>query len=131
MARYLAVHGLADARAALAKGLAALDPGAEVRQAEWGGEGLRIDGEWQPDAVFLGLIFADRAPDVATLESLLQKRPGRPVVLCTKLPREDPHVVRALSMGAAAYVPLPVLPGPLKDALREIEPLMGGRRRLR
>lgn len=130
MARYLVVHGLADARAALAKGLAALDPRAEVRDAEWGEEGIRLDGEWKPDAVFLGLIFADRAPDVATMESLLQSRPARPVVLCTRLPREDPHVVRALSVGAAAYVPLPVLPGPLRDSLREIEPLMGKTRRL-
>jgi len=131
MARFLVVHGIADVRRTLVKQIAAAEPKAEVKESSWGHEGLQIDAAWQPDAVFIGLIFANDAPDVSTLRSLIEARPARPVVLCTVLPREDPNVVQALSLGAVAYVPQPMPPGALRETLAILEPMIGGRRRVR
>lgn len=131
MARFLVVHGIADVRRTLVKQISAAEPQAEVRESSWGPEGLDIDATWKPDAVFIGLLFANNTPDVSTLRTLIESRPARPVVLCTVLPREDPHVVQALSLGAVAYVPQPMPPGALREALAVLEPLIGGRRRVK
>ncbi|MCA1818927.1 MAG: hypothetical protein ABR562_00875 [Thermoplasmatota archaeon] len=130
MAKFLVVHGIPAIRAALRKELAAHEPGAAVAEAEWGPDGLRIDAEWSPDAVFIGLVFGHDTRDVATMAKLLQTKPARPVVLCTMLPRDDPNVVQALSLGAFAYIPQPMPKGLLKQTLAQLEVLRGGRRRV-
>lgn len=110
-----------------------LGPEGSILEAADAAEGAEHAREACPDLVFLDLILPDRiAPGAAPrsptsaeaglllLDTILHADPRARVVVVTGLPREDAHVVEALSRGASAYVRKPVSPESIGSALRGV-----------
>lgn len=102
-----------------------MERGAEVREEERVAPALEADASWRPDLVFLGMVLAGDDRGITALRAMLRSRPERPVVLCTSLPENHPDVVQAVSLGAFASIPKPVVPAQVRHALMQVRAYHG------
>lgn len=90
-----------------------------------------IFGDKPVDAVFLDLVMPEQ-PDGAiethaglgVLRTMLDHRPGTPVVLVSAFPPEHSEVMAAMSFGAFAHLQKPVKPMDVKRVLDALDPAM-------
>ena len=125
MRRILIVDNSPSVRLALRKEIAAVEHGAEVRERDRVGPALEDDASWRPDVVFLGMILAGDERGITALHAMLRSRPERPVILCTGLPQDHPDVVEAVSLGAFASIPKPVVPAQVRHTLMQVRAYTG------
>ncbi|MFP5379812.1 MAG: response regulator [Vicinamibacteria bacterium] len=84
----------------------------------------------KPDAVFLDLVLPEK-PDgnleghagLGILRTMLDERPGTPIVLVSAFPQEHSDVVAAISFGAFAHLQKPIKPADVKRVLDALEPI--------
>ena len=113
---------LADDHALVRAGIRALlerIPKVEViGEAADGQEALRLIGEQQPDVVLLDLSMPDMG-DFEVLDRAGKEFPGTRVIVLT-VHETSEYAVRALSAGAAAYLPKSAVSGELQQAINAV-----------
>lgn len=113
MTGVLLVDDSATGRLRLRRAIEAALPDPTFHDAATAEEGLAHFLRGGIDIVFLDMLLdpgrstehpleADKA--LSLMRRILGERPDMPVVLVTALPRQHPDVIRAMSLGAAAYL---------------------------
>lgn len=116
--RILAVDDHALVRAGVAAVVHSVDPSIELLQAGTCAEGLALALAHPPDLVLLDLQLPD-VPGMQALERFRAALPERPVVVVSGQEDRD-TVLRALDLGALAFIPKSADQAVLADALRTL-----------
>lgn len=99
----------------------------DILEAADGQTALDLFKQKQPDAVFLDLVLPETPEGnleghagLGILRSMLDERPGTPIVLVSAFPQEHADVVAAISFGAFAHLQKPVRQNDVKRVLEAL-----------